>query len=87
MTDAEWIQEFLAALGDLGRNVPRATVLGHMVSVSIDVRSVGYTTEYDPRSDDPATSAGRFRDHVVRMLNRRKRRKLAANPRTNPKRP
>jgi hypothetical protein len=37
---AEWILAFKAALGDLGRNAPRANVLGSKVSVSIQLSTI-----------------------------------------------
>jgi len=72
MTNAEWIQDFKGALGDLGRDVPRADVLGIMVSVSIEVKGVGVTSEYDLSSEEPAASAEHFRRQLVQIRNRRR---------------
>jgi hypothetical protein len=68
---AEWIREFKIALGDLGRDVMRAYVLGDKVSVSIDLDGVGHTSEYNPRSDLPALSAAHFQRQLVRIRERR----------------
>jgi hypothetical protein len=66
----EWIRKFKTALGDLGRVETRATVLGNMISVSIEVNGVGHTAEYDPLSAEPVTSAEHFRLHLVQIRRR-----------------
>jgi hypothetical protein len=76
MKAVAWIEDFMAALGDLGPDV-QARLLGQSVSAGIDTDDIKFGYVYDPRTSTPALAA----DHFIRNVVQLRRKQNDAHPR------